>query len=386
MVKEVAQAAYQQDPSPDAWHLDGCDFDASALPQQANAKDYRATPGGVLPTPAVTSEIRLWQCANQGDAKAALRDIGLQGEGPAQGPPAGETSHFERFYAIYVGAGGYLPFPKKGDWVPTYDVPIDPVISDDGEDPRAISAPQAQDYATLGNLRYALVLGLLGQYLVTDPDLRKSLKLANWAINEMLRLPTLSARLVGLPRSKSHPGGGVAALPFTLPCVLKPPIAKVDQWGLLIDRLEAVIDQESLIIGRYNDQDLKRVLDEHKTQLDLLKQQLPKSQKKSGEMATKFDDVKQILENAVHGDSIGAHGNFWRTTRDQFVALVLFQGTPREKPVLALGDGKNSNLIKALRGQAPFNGTYAPRMPDGYPPVPADQIGRIEQWIDAGCP
>jgi hypothetical protein len=103
-------------------------------------------------------------------------------------------------------------------------------------------------------------------------------------------------------------------------------------------------------------------------------------------MATTFDDIKQILENAVNGDNIGEHGNFWRTTRDQFVALVLFSGTPREKQVLVVGDGKSSNLIKALRGQPPFDGTYAPRMPEGYDSIPDDQIDRIEKWIDAGCP
>ena len=54
--------------------------------------------------------------------------------------------------------------------------------------------------------------------------------------------------------------------------------------------------------------------------------------------------------------------------------------------MLVVGDGKNSNLIKALRGQPPFDGTYAPRMPDGYPPVPDDKIDQIERWIDAGCP
>ena len=103
-------------------------------------------------------------------------------------------------------------------------------------------------------------------------------------------------------------------------------------------------------------------------------------------MALTFNDVKQILENAVDRDDIGQHGNFWRTTLDEFKKLVLFRGTPQEKQVLVVGDGKASNLIKALRGQAPFDGEYAPRMPDGYPPVPDDKIDQIEQWIDAGCP
>ena len=103
-------------------------------------------------------------------------------------------------------------------------------------------------------------------------------------------------------------------------------------------------------------------------------------------MALTFDDVKQILEDAVNGDDIGQHGNFWRTTLEEFKKLVLFKGTPREKQVLVVGDGKASSLIKALRGEPPFDGTYAPQMPDGYPPVPDDKINQIEQWITAGCP
>ena len=36
-------------------------------------------------------------------------------------------------------------------------------------------------------------------------------------------------------------------------------------------------------------------------------------------------------------------------------------------------------------GQPPFDGTYAPRMPKGYDPVPDDKIKQISDWIDAGC-
>jgi hypothetical protein len=103
-------------------------------------------------------------------------------------------------------------------------------------------------------------------------------------------------------------------------------------------------------------------------------------------MAITFQDVQAILQNAVNGDDIGEHGNFWQTTLDKFKTLVLFPGTRREKQVLVVGDGPNSNLIKALRGQPPFDGTYAPRMPDGYPPVPDDKIDQISDWITAGCP
>jgi hypothetical protein len=95
-----------------------------------------------------------------------------------------------------------------------------------------------------------------------------------------------------------------------------------------------------------------------------------------------FSDVQTILENAVHGDDIGAHGNFWRNkTRDQFVALTVMG-----KQLLVVGDSANSNLVKALKGLPPFDGTFAPQMPVGYDPVPDPQIQQIAAWIDANCP
>jgi hypothetical protein len=95
-----------------------------------------------------------------------------------------------------------------------------------------------------------------------------------------------------------------------------------------------------------------------------------------------FADVQTILENAVNGDDIGKHGNFWRNkTRDQFVGLTVLS-----KKLLVVGDSASSNLVKALRGLTPFDGTFAPRMPVGYNPVPDPQIKQIADWIDANCP
>ena len=107
---------------------------------------------------------------------------------------------------------------------------------------------------------------------------------------------------------------------------------------------------------------------------------------------TTFERVVQILDDAIGGANanIGVHGAFWRgKTRDQFVALKVLG-----KQLLVIGNGSQSNLIKALRGDAPFGsdlanppaGATIPRMPDGLPPVTAADIGFISGWIDAGCP
>ena len=105
---------------------------------------------------------------------------------------------------------------------------------------------------------------------------------------------------------------------------------------------------------------------------------------------TRFDQVKQILDDSVNGDNIHAHGPFWRnTTRDEFVAKVIFG-----YPLLTAGNGNESNLVKALRGEAPFGanlpdpppGAIFSRMPANRPPVSDANIDFIRQWIDDGCP
>ena len=60
----------------------------------------------------------------------------------------------------------------------------------------------------------------------------------------------------------------------------------------------------------------------------------------------RFEKVKTILEEAVEGQDIGAHGNFWRTlTLEQFkVKKVL------GRQLVEVGNGESSNLIKALEG------------------------------------
>ena len=105
-------------------------------------------------------------------------------------------------------------------------------------------------------------------------------------------------------------------------------------------------------------------------------------------VANRFAQVKQILDDSVQGEDIGAHGPFWRgLTRDQFVAKKVFG-----RALVVVGDGPGSNLVKALRGLAPFgsdtgtSGAIFRRMPAGRPPVGAAEIEFIEAWINDGCP
>jgi len=66
--------------------------------------------------------------------------------------------------------------------------------------------------------------------------------------------------------------------------------------------------------------------------------------------------------------------------------------TSSAKKLLVSGDGAGSNLVKALRGEAPFGadigtpGATFRRMPAGRPAVPPEKVDVIKKWIDDGCP
>ncbi len=97
----------------------------------------------------------------------------------------------------------------------------------------------------------------------------------------------------------------------------------------------------------------------------------------------RFQRVVQILDDAIGGPHvhIGRHGTFWRVPRDEFIAVKVFGSID----AVIVGDGASSNLVKALKGEVPFDGSQFPRMPVGRQ-VPDEEILFIEQWIDDGCP
>jgi hypothetical protein len=104
-----------------------------------------------------------------------------------------------------------------------------------------------------------------------------------------------------------------------------------------------------------------------------------------------FREIKEILDNAVGGAATpvaGPHRAFWRTqTRDQFVNFRILG-----LPIVTLGNGSGSTIVKALRGEAPFGqdigtpGASFRRMPAGLAPMTAEKVAVISAWIDARCP
>jgi hypothetical protein len=105
---------------------------------------------------------------------------------------------------------------------------------------------------------------------------------------------------------------------------------------------------------------------------------------------TTFTQIQIILDRLINGEEIRMHGPFWRgKTRDEFVALSVMG-----LPIIVVGDPAGSNLVKALRGNAPFGRDLQPRpvgarinrMPSRRPPASKEDIEYIEKWITAGCP
>lgn len=118
-----------------------------------------------------------------------------------------------------------------------------------------------------------------------------------------------------------------------------------------------------------------------------------------------WQDVQSFL--TANGGQAGSapHKAFWTTlTYDQFVNgnVPDFSGQyggppsitnppppPRGNPpvkILVKGDSKKSNIILALSGLPPFDGSVFPQMPAGGPYLTQDQIDQLAGWIDAGCP
>ena len=163
---------------------------------------------------------------NRHEALEALRDIGLQGEGPSPVPT--EAAHFRRFYDLFVrffGADGMGTNPPPG----VKSVPAGSRIVPDeaGSGDNVISHPTTMRWARLADLRYAILLASLERYLRAPNGDRAFLR--GWCFAEMFALSKLADVLRRMPRGvKSVPH--VAALPFNLPGWL----TRGAQWSDLV--------------------------------------------------------------------------------------------------------------------------------------------------------
>jgi hypothetical protein len=377
-------------------HLAGDDFASDVASRQAHYEAWGGAASVLVP------DIR-----DHSDALLAVSELAEQGEGVDDSPD--RPSHYQRLLAIY------REFPEPGpngelDWQPAYPVPVDPdtgplegvTIEPEGG---RITHPRSLKWAKVFNLRYRLLLACLSHFLQSDgpllddnADYTPRGLLNKWAFDEMRHMSQVASRLVTLPKSDGVPElPDRAGAPFELPYTLNLPDREQERWRTHLDVLGTCLALERSIAEAHpedTEDPLLRSLVEH----DLEAQRLARAAM-SGEALSyreqNFKKVVRLLENGVRGFRIGAHRNFWRgTTRDQFVAMNVF-GT---QLIAARQDGSfdaaGSNLIKALRGEPPFDvpedvegdeSSY-PRMPAHHPPLPPQAIDYIYRWIERGCP
>jgi hypothetical protein len=346
--------------------------------------------------------------ANRANALLAVAELAEQGEGLDDSLE--RPSHYQRLLAIY------RELPEAGEWEPTYPVPVDPDtgpsagVIDEPEHGR-ITHPRSLKWAKLFNLRYRLLLAYLAHFLTMDgrllddnADYTPRGLLNKWTFDEMRHLSEVAGKLVTLPRLEGEPEGPErperaerAGAPFELPYTLNLPDLERDRWRTHYDVIGTCISLEKSIEAAHPE-DAGDELLQGLLMSDQEAQRLARAVMVGEPLAypeTNFGKVVRLLEGSVRGFRIGAHRNFWRgVTRDEFVAMSVFG-----QPLIALRpdgsfDAANSNLIKALRGEPPFDAppdgehdpARYPRMPAEHPPMPAQGIEYIYRWIEAGCP
>jgi photosystem II stability/assembly factor-like uncharacterized protein len=348
---------------------------------------------------------------SQAEARAkvltALRLIAEQGEGPGADPV---NSHFDLFYALYVDFPETNPEYGTVTWHPALPAPTRPNTSPPGPahdeaDQGRITHHLSLLWAQLFNTRYRMLLASILHSLSIDRSASSSppapqgpfATVVRWALTEMTgTLRSISDVLTRLPCREANPTRGgrpaAAGAPFELPYSLNLPDRQVERWQLHRDLVEGSRRLREAILAdqaTQSDPDAKAVL-ESLTEVDTaILSDIERFGPSTVPMpaptpTTRYQRVIQILDDAIGGPSasIGAHGTFWRgLSRAQFVAYRVFGSYD----LLVVGDGAGSNLVKALKGEAPFNGDL-PRMPLGFPPVLDQNIGFIQKWIDDGCP
>jgi hypothetical protein len=302
--------------------------------------------------------------ANQTDAQNAVKLIQEQGEGTTTSQGAtdfgGGLAHYYQFqqidrqmrYKLVPGTTQYkldpaspLPFPAAAEIYPMAPVPC-------GGYP---NVPEAVAFDQL----YSTMLGQLQK--AWDGGDAEALE---EAVNSMLGLQDAAVAIMSLPSSTYGPAfqlvqvsapGPTASAITASPADIRPVPRKVPSPPNRMTAASPEPDTPTVTYAR----------------------------------------VRQLLDEAVHGNNIGAHGPFWRTlTRDQFVAKSVFGKPLIAKKTDGTFDPDESNLVKALEGRSPFGadldpppaGAFLNRMPDGYDPMPQVRINEIRAWIGEGCP
>jgi hypothetical protein len=347
----------------DKLHLPDSAFSSPSLSEQASDDNWDRSVVGSL------DEFRVWMVADRRKALEALRDIGLQGEGPS--PVATEISHFRRFYDLFTtffGESGMGTDPPAG----VLNVPAGHriVLDAGGSGPNVISHPTTIQWARLADLRYAILLGSLERYLRAPTGDRAFLR--GWSFAEMFALKRLGVFLPTMPRNEQN-ATEVAAAPFNVP----PWLDTGAQWSDIADAFAESITIATTLIGGGN------LTTEQEQLLVLL---LASDERKHAEATartegltqrSRTDEVRDVLDWAAGAGNPtfghGEHGRFWNLKHDDFIEVVI--GGNIVTPPAGGGD---ATLVRRLKTNMPKD---RPKLPLG-----SDELTVIEKWITDGRP
>ena len=372
MVNDLAAEAAKAYGGRDRLHLADESFQPDSAVNQGSAHDWDRS------VKKSFNEFRIHVVDGRAAALEAIRDIGLQGEGPS--PISSEEAHFTRFlnlFTAFYGADGTGTGPAPS----AAAVPRAAVIAVDEQstDPEAISHPDTARWARLANHRYAILLASLELYLRHAPNDRAFLP--GWCFAEMFAVKFLSGALTKSPRTTSA-GPLVAAVPFTLPAWE----GRAVTWADLEAELSDASAQASAIlaIGGMTD-DEKRVL-AHLVATDARKMAEAQARNSGTTVRRTPDRAREILDwaaGAADPPHMGSSPSFPNQNQGRFWNLPLadFKQTAVLGPniVTPVIPGTDPPLIRKLR---------TGDMPRNRPPLPPTEAEFLflAEWLKKGCP
>ena len=323
---------------------------------------------------------------DRGSALDLLRDIGLQGEAPAAPGAAGDKSHFERFFDGFKQVYGDDASGPEPDGV--FKVPASSKIevAENSTAAEAITNPTTVKWARLADLRYAILLGSLEQYMASPPHDRQFLE--GWSFAEMFHLKKLGGFVSDMPRTNDAADGLKGSVPFNLPerfvadgtmsmnnvggNTMWPPV--IEEW---FQEAIQIADELLPLIPAFEEQ--QRQLLTYMREVDQRKLEEAKARQSGQTVRTTFDEVREILDWAAgtgdprENSSHGGHGRFWGQDLG-----ILETSEIGGQPIL-------DQLVPVLSmppGQAFMPGGGRPKLNN---PEHQDKIDRIAAWIAAGA-
>jgi hypothetical protein len=362
-VNELAAEAAQFYGGRDKLHLPDSALQPASAPEQASDRDWDRSVERSI------DEFRVHVIASRRAALEALRDIGLQGEGPS--PVATETAHFRCFYNLFLR---FFPPDGMGTDPPprVLNVPAgSQIVLDEGSSgDNVISHPATIRWARLADLRYAILLASLEHYLRAPNGDRAFLR--GWCFAEMFALRKLGDVLRLMPRGVGS-APQVAAVPFNLPGWL----TTGARWSDLVEAFS-----QSMTIAQALRDDASTAPDDRRLVGRLLASDERKhaeatARAQGGTQRTRTDAVRDVLDWAA-GAGDPRHdqqGRFWNLRRDDFVQVEIFG----DNVTVPTSPGADAPIVEMLRTRS---------MPQGRPKVSEDseEFKLVESWVVDGCP